>query len=469
MSFTALHPELGRIDATLTDLGQGLSWESVYRTRPRIELTCPECGYGVHAKLSPRRTRYFAHDPGRPPHCQLAVESADHHLLKLVLAEAIRHAGWSADLEVPAPDGSWRADVMATSVADGDRMAWEAQLSPITEDDIRMRTDRYADDGIEVCWVSSRDRVPWLCTVPAIAVRPPEPPTAAGRWMVHDGLVRFDYARGRWVQVDDVPLAAFVRWVLGHGLTFHSIGHRYRRIHLPGGNATMRRSASWTTQRSIDSEAKHEVMRQRQETAKSAREEHARKAEEHRKQVERERQRQEQERRRIEAEERRVEAEERHRLFMIEMERQRATREAQRREQERQQQEQARQEEVARRERDRQEQAAAHQWWSGVSAAQLTELLDHVAALSVAEHTSRALPGAIEGNREHAYGIAVYTGRRLYGVVRPCPQSLGQLRTSTRVFVRNAHEEALITATGLIGAALVTHFDLPDHEQTTLL
>jgi competence protein CoiA len=100
MSFTALHPELGRIDATLADLGQGLEWDSVYRTRPRIRLTCPECGHGVHAKLSPRRTQYFAHDPGRSPHCQLSVESADHHLLKLVLAEAIRRAGWLADLEL---------------------------------------------------------------------------------------------------------------------------------------------------------------------------------------------------------------------------------------------------------------------------------------------------------------------------------------------------------------------------------
>lgn len=155
--------------------------------------------------------------------------------------------------------------------------------------------------------------------------------------------------------------------------------------------------------------------------------------------------------------------------FMIELERQRAAREAERREQQRKQQEQARQEELARLERDRQEQAAAQQWWSEVSAAQLTELLDHVAVLSMTERTSRALPGSDEGDREHAYGIAVYTGRRLYGVVRPCPHPLGRLPTSTRIFVRNAHEKALITATDLVNADLVTHFDLPDHEQTTLL
>ena len=35
--------------------------------------------------------------------------------------------------------------------------------------------------------------------------------------------------------------------------------------------------------------------------------------------------------------------------------------------------------------------------------------------------------------------------------------------------MRNAREKALITATGLTNADLVTHFDLPDHEQTTLL
>ncbi|MEV4113372.1 hypothetical protein [Nonomuraea sp. NPDC049695] len=63
-------------------------------------------------------------------------------------------------------------------------MAWEAQLSPITDDDIQMRTDRYADDQVTVCWVSSRDRVPWLCTVPAIAVAPVSQPADAERWKV---------------------------------------------------------------------------------------------------------------------------------------------------------------------------------------------------------------------------------------------------------------------------------------------
>ncbi|MET9245430.1 hypothetical protein [Nonomuraea sp. NPDC003709] len=215
-------------------------------------------------------------------------------------------------MELPAPDGSWRADVMATSTTHGRQTAWEAQLSPITGADIQMRTDRYADDGIDVCWVSSRDRVLWLCAVPAIAVTPANPPTAGDRWMVP----------------------------------------------------------------------------------------------------------------------------------------------AQRREQERQQQEQTRQEEAARRERDRREQAAAQQWWDELSTTQLTELLARIAVLCMSEH---------------AYGIALYAGHRLYGVARPCPYSLGRLSDSTRIFVRNAREKALVTATGLINADLVTHFDPPDYEQTVLL
>ncbi|MEV1175303.1 hypothetical protein [Nonomuraea sp. NPDC049784] len=243
--------------------------------------------------------------------------------------------------------------------------------------------------------------------------------------MVHDGVVTFDLRRGAWVRVGDVALPTFVRWVLSDGLVFHTIGRRYRRIHLPGSSATIQRSAGWTTQRSTDAKTAHETVRQRQEAAKRARHERARLAEKHRDQVERERQRQEEERRHAEVEERR-------RRLMIEWERQRVAWEAEHREQQRQQQEQARREELARLERDRQEQSAVRQWWSGLSTAQLTELLDHVAVLSVSEHASRALPVSDQGDREHGYGIAVYTGHRLYGVVRPCPHSLGRLSHEER-------------------------------------
>ncbi|NJP35772.1 hypothetical protein HCJ94_28380 [Micromonospora sp. HSS6-12] len=143
MAFAAIHPEAGRIDATLPDLGCGLTWAAVHKTRPRVALRCPECGYGVHAKVSTRKLRYFAHDPGRPADCAWLNESLEHHLLKLELATAVRAADWHAEMEVRASDGTWRADVLASS-HDGTRhIAWEAQLSPITSEDIQERTERY--------------------------------------------------------------------------------------------------------------------------------------------------------------------------------------------------------------------------------------------------------------------------------------------------------------------------------------
>ncbi|WP_431676030.1 competence protein CoiA [Kitasatospora sp. KL5] len=160
MAFTAMHAERGRLDASRDDLGCGWAWAAVHRARPRVPLTCPECGHGVHAKLSPARMRFFAHDAGAPQ-CTLAGESMEHHLLKLQLAGEIRAAGWLAELEVRAPDGTWRADVMASSPNGARRIAWEAQLSAITEDEIRARTERYAAAGIGVCWVASRPRR-WL-------------------------------------------------------------------------------------------------------------------------------------------------------------------------------------------------------------------------------------------------------------------------------------------------------------------
>ncbi|MGW3558153.1 competence protein CoiA family protein [Streptomyces sp. NPDC000963] len=143
MPFTALHPDLGRLDATLPDLGRGMAWGQVHKVRPRVPLVCPECAWGVHPKVSGSGVRFFCHDPNRPASCELSNELWEHHMLKLEMAGAIRAAGWFAALEVPAEDGSWRADVMA----------WEAQLSPITLEDIEARTGRYAEEDIRVCWV----------------------------------------------------------------------------------------------------------------------------------------------------------------------------------------------------------------------------------------------------------------------------------------------------------------------------
>jgi competence protein CoiA len=106
----------------------------------------------LHAKVSQRGLRFFAHDAAHRD-CPLAGETIEHRLLKSALAAAVRLTGWHAALEATAPDRSWRADVMATSPDGARRAAWEAQLSRQHEDDTTARTARYAADGIEVIWV----------------------------------------------------------------------------------------------------------------------------------------------------------------------------------------------------------------------------------------------------------------------------------------------------------------------------
>ncbi|WP_457034191.1 hypothetical protein [Kitasatospora sp. P5_F3] len=118
MAFRAVHAEWGTVFAHLPDLGCGQAWKTVWRARPGAPLVCAECRHPVHAKVSRSGLRFFAHAP-RPPHCEIALqgESEAHHLLELELTGAARDAGAHAELEARAPDGSWRADVLATDPA----------------------------------------------------------------------------------------------------------------------------------------------------------------------------------------------------------------------------------------------------------------------------------------------------------------------------------------------------------------
>ncbi|WP_327378854.1 competence protein CoiA family protein (plasmid) [Streptomyces sp. NBC_01216] len=229
MGFTAQHDGRGRLDATQYDLGCGWAWEAVHRTRPRVIMVCPECAHPMHAKVSRYGLRFFAHDPGAPT-CALAGESMEHHLLKLELATAVRAAGYHAELEIRGPDGDWRADVMSTSPDGTARMAWEAQLSPITVDEISERTARFAKDGVRVCWVATKLR-PWVGEVPSVHVRPPSDDEP--NWTVAGGLARFTVDRceehvlcrsighGEWHETT-ANLRPFTAWAL----TGRAVSHR---------------------------------------------------------------------------------------------------------------------------------------------------------------------------------------------------------------------------------------------------
>jgi competence protein CoiA len=234
---TAQHAEADVLDATTDPLGGDLAWSAVHRARPRVPLTCRECGHGVHAKLSPKGLRFFAHDAVAPD-CSLAGETIAHRLLKLQLASAIRDAGWFAELEV-AGEG-WRADVLATSPDGARQIAWEAQLAQITLDDLRERTARMAASGVPVCWVTDHDR-PWIGAVPSIRLTVPVEPGETGSAQVVDGLGTFreHWCPGRrrcrddppgpcpghgfWGHPAQVGLGAFVSGVLQDSVRAHQV------------------------------------------------------------------------------------------------------------------------------------------------------------------------------------------------------------------------------------------------------
>ncbi|GAA1141611.1 competence protein CoiA family protein [Streptomyces javensis] len=168
----------------------------------------------MYAKRSPSGLRFFAHAPGAPE-CALAGETLAHHLLKLELAAAARDVGVHAELEVSGPEGAWRADVLASDPAGAWRMALEAQLSPITPDDIAARMERMQADGVPSVWFSDRYQLPWFGWVPSARVKAVD----CGGLVVVEGLAKF--SGGQWEAGPQVPLAEFLRWVFASRVVSH--------------------------------------------------------------------------------------------------------------------------------------------------------------------------------------------------------------------------------------------------------
>jgi len=209
MGFRAVHASWGTVFAHLPDLGCGQAWEDVWKVSPPAPITCAECRHPMFAKISAAGLRFFAHAP-HAPDCEIARqgESEAHHLLKLELASAARTAGAHAELEVRAPDGSWRADVLASAPDGSWQVALAAQLAPITEADIRARTTRMRQHGVAACWFSDRPRPPWLGKVPSARVARERDGAPLS---VVEGIARFDGLC--WRRVQPTALPDFLSWV----------------------------------------------------------------------------------------------------------------------------------------------------------------------------------------------------------------------------------------------------------------
>lgn len=261
MAFRAVHAQWGTVFSHLPDLGCGRAWEEVWKVRPTAPISCVECRHPMHAKTSERGLRFFAHAP-HAPDCEVARqgESEAHHLLKLELASAARQAGAHAEMEVRAPDGSWRADVLASDPAGAWRMALEAQLSPITAAEITGRTERMDAHEVTCCWFSDRPRPPWLSTVPSVRLI-----TTDAGVLVAEGLVKFTGCS--WQAAPQVPVSDFLRWVFTCRVSPHTPreGLRYPQRQL---------ARVWTAPQYVRAEDAYrwrEEERQRQEAEQRAR------------------------------------------------------------------------------------------------------------------------------------------------------------------------------------------------------
>ena len=260
MAFRAVHAQWGTVFAHLPDLGCEQSWEAVWKTRPPALISCVECGHPMFAKTSYSGLRFFAHAP-HAPDCEIARqgESEAHHLLKLELASAARDAGAHAELEVRAPDGSWRADVLATDPGGAWTMALEAQLSPITAADISARTDRMREHGVTSCWFSDRPRPPWLGTVPSVRVVCAE---GGGPLSVEEGLARFD---GRsWRRAGPAALPDFLRWAFNGQAVPHTVNSESGYAYEYGFR---RLPVVWTHPQYIEAEETHHAEEERRRLA----------------------------------------------------------------------------------------------------------------------------------------------------------------------------------------------------------
>jgi hypothetical protein len=279
----------------------------------------------------------------------------------------------------------------------------------------------------------------------------------------------FDFPQGAWIAVEDLDLTRFIRWVLHEQTTPHQLLPRYRSVWFLASRGYRRRQMIWTTERSVDEEARHEAMRQRQDAWKHQQEEKKRQAEQLRKEEEARRREavlQEEERqRKITNEKIRAMREAQEHQWAIDAEQFRLRREAE----ERLRKEQAAAAEQERLRQEQYERRAAARWWQELSPSQVQQLRAAVADPLWKKDLTRVEFDPQGATADNGYGVAIYVRRRLHGILRPSPASLRRLPPAVAVFVRNAREAQLLTSTGDIEPACVVHLNLPDHEQIALI
>ncbi|WP_159701477.1 competence protein CoiA [Arthrobacter sp. 18067] len=203
-----------RIDATQVAHEQ---WRALVDDRNYASLVLIECGLRA-SRVTLRGLQFFRHHRDVACSIEHKAESEQHLTMKRALKDKINAAaGWHAEVEHAHPERAWIADVMSIHIS-GKRLAFEVQLSPLSEDEYIRRSQRYADDCVGVVWIVPdnldwfRIQMPMIVTGFGKTSALPEPPE-----LLMD-LAHFQPVFGKRASVGaalDAILAPSFRWPYG--------------------------------------------------------------------------------------------------------------------------------------------------------------------------------------------------------------------------------------------------------------
>lgn len=131
------------------------SWQTLKATYQNLSLHLPCCNASAVPKTSKLGNFFFAHKNRNE--CSTEPESAEHIYLKSIIAKAAANSGWSVVTEFAgeSKDGEkWIADVYCEKGKA--RIALEVQLSYITYEALKTRTEKYNNSNVRVAWFLSK-------------------------------------------------------------------------------------------------------------------------------------------------------------------------------------------------------------------------------------------------------------------------------------------------------------------------
>ena len=112
-------------------------------------VVCPDCGEEVALRYSRNGKPYFSHVKKYDPYHNGYGESEEHFTGKRDLMWMCKEQGILAQDEVPLADAKRRGDVYLPEL----KRVFEVQCSPISSEELIERTNCYAEEGIQVCWI----------------------------------------------------------------------------------------------------------------------------------------------------------------------------------------------------------------------------------------------------------------------------------------------------------------------------